>query len=90
MKEITINDVRRAISYVGFDARKWSDEKLLGADFIRDLDMGNIRVANVSIEIQRIHNISLPPEMFQQMKENTVGAFLKAANDCLKCQSVVC
>ena len=81
MTKITINDVRRAVSYVGeTDVLNWSDEKLLKADFLHDLNMGNIRVANVSIEIQRTYNISLPPELFRQMPDNTVRSFIEAAN----------
>lgn len=81
---ITLQDMRRAISY-GRDCKvdNFSDEQLLNADFGRDLHMGNIRLANVAIELQRIYNISLPIEMFHQMKDNTVRSFIESANKCL-------
>lgn len=85
---ITINDMRRAIAY-GRDCKldNVSDEQLLNADFGRDLHMGNIRLANVAIELQRIYNISLPIEIFHQMKDNTVRSFIEAANNCLSKQA---
>lgn len=83
--KISIQDVRRAIAY-GHDCNlsAFSDDELLAADFCRDLHMGNIRVTNVWIELQRIHGFELPVEMFKKMKDNTVGSFLNVANEYLE------
>ena len=83
--EITIKDVREAIAY-GHDCgvENMSDEQLRKADFLKDLGMGNIRLANVGIELQRRHGFDLPLEVFRAMKDNTVGAFIEAANAYLK------
>ena len=84
--KITIDSIRRAISYGhDCDLHRFSDQELLSAVFTRDLNMGNIRVANVFIELQRIHGIFLPVEMFREMEDNTVGSFLKVANKYLNC-----
>lgn len=79
--KITIDDVRRAIAY-GHDCgvMDLSDEELLAKDFFRDFGFGNIRLANVSIELQRRHNIFLPLEVFHEMKDNTVASFIESAN----------
>lgn len=84
MKEITIQDVREAIAY-GHDCgvENLSDEQLLRSDFLNDLQMGNVRVANVWIELQRRHSIFLPVEVFKNMKDNTVGAFIDSVNKIL-------
>ena len=81
MAKITIKDVREAIAY-GHDCgvEKLSDQQLLNADFTKDLGMGNIRVANVAIELERRMNISLPVELFKTMKDNTVASFIESAN----------
>jgi hypothetical protein len=81
MAKITIKDVREAIAY-GHDCgvMDMSDEQLMKADFLKDLGMGNIRLANVSIELQRRHNIFLPVEFFKDMKDNTVASFIESAN----------
>ena len=86
MKQITIKDMRRAITYVGMSGThkditaEFNDEQLLAQDFTKDLNMGNIRVANVLIELERIHNLDIPMEMFRKMPDNTVGAFLNTVN----------
>ncbi|MBR1825759.1 MAG: hypothetical protein IJ770_04140 [Alphaproteobacteria bacterium] len=79
--EITISDVRRAISY-GHDCgiEEMSDEELLACDFMKDFNFGNIRVANIAMDLQRMYNIFLPVEFFQDMKDNTVRSFIEAAN----------
>ena len=81
MAKITIKDVREAIAY-GHDCGvvNMSDEELLAKDFMRDFGFGNIRLANVAIELQRRHNIVLPVEFFQEMKDNTVASFIESAN----------
>lgn len=79
--KITIQDVRSAIAYVHqFDVEKLNDEQLLKSDFWKDLGMGNIRVTNVWIDLQRRYNILLPIDVFHNMKDNTVGAFLESVN----------
>ena len=87
--QITINDVRRAITYVNLSGqhtdvlRDVTDEQLLAYDFAKDLNMGNIRVVNVLIELERIHNLCVPLEIFRKMQDNTVGAFMNSLNSCL-------
>lgn len=95
MKQITLNDVRRAITYVNMSGahtdvlRDVTDEQLLAIDFTKDLNMGNIRITNVVIELERIHNLSIPQEVFRQMSDNTVGAFLSTANKYLEANATV-
>ena len=68
-KTITIQDMKRAISYVRKgreNAENWdtiSDEDFLKLDFVKDLHMGNIRLVNVIFELQKNHNITLPVEI---------------------------
>ena len=82
MAEITIKEVRDAIVYVQNSRCELalSDEQLLKADFFKDLGMGNIRVMNVFIELQRRHRVFLSLDLFEKMEDNTVGAFLNAVN----------
>ena len=86
MKQITIKDVRRAITYVGMSGTHKdilvdiTDEQLPAKDFTKDLNMGNIRVANVLIELERIHNLDIPMDVFKTMPDNTVGSFLNSVN----------
>ena len=83
-KIITIDDIRQAIAYGhDCDIQKFSDTELLNANFWNDLRMGNIRVANLFIELQRIHGFSLPLEIFRTMPSNTVGAFMDVVNNYL-------
>lgn len=90
MSKITINDVRVAIFRIcqidehKVDISQFSDEKLLKCDFYKDLRMGNIRVINVFNELQRIYNINLPLQVFKDMPDNTVGAFITSVNNHVK------
>ena len=85
-KQITIKDVRRAITYVGMSGThkdiiaEFNDKQLLAKDFTKDLNMGNIRVANVLIELERIHNLDIPMDVFKTMPDNTVVSFLNSVN----------
>lgn len=88
MKQITLNDLRAAIAYViksdsahaHASVQNVPDAELLKYDFSTDLKMGNIRVYNVIVELQRTHNMSLPLDVFLNMKDNTVGSMLEAVN----------
>ncbi len=83
MQKITISEMRNAIGYVqgcGNQLHEISDEKLMKSDFMQDFGMGNIRLANVVVELERIYNISFPRELFQQVKDGTVGALLEVLN----------
>lgn len=82
MEKITVKEVRDAIVYVQNTKREFAlpDEQLLKADFFKDLGMGNVRVINVFIELQRRHRVFLPVDLFKKMEDNTVGAFLNAVN----------
>ena len=85
MKEITVKDVRDAITYVQ-NLRSdlpLTDEQLMKADFLNDLGMGNIRVVNVFNEVQRRHGVFLPVVLFENMKNNTVGEFLRVVNEAM-------
>lgn len=90
MENITIKDIRRAISYVNMGGkhvdilRDVTDEQLLAKDFAKDFGMGNIRFANVLIELERLHNLSIPMNIATMTADNTVGAFLTAANQYIK------
>lgn len=57
-----------------------SDDDLRNYDFERDLHMGNIRVVSVFIELQRIHDLDLPMDLFKTLPDNTVGSLLNAIN----------
>jgi hypothetical protein len=91
MEQITIKDMRQAIVYVSNgncvrkigDINNLSDEKLAKCDFLHDLRMGNIRVANVGIELQRRRNLYFPPEVIRNAKDGTVGAMLESINSYL-------
>ena len=79
---ITIQEVRHAILYacqktesVG-KLQDITDEALLKIDFSRDLNIGNIRMANIVIELQRIHALSFPLDIFRSMPDNTVKSFI--------------
>lgn len=86
MIQISLHDLRRAIDYVKkSDCAKSpiqdvSDADLLKLDFEKDLHMGNIRVINVVIELQRIHNLDLSMDFFKEMPDNTVGSLMNAIN----------
>lgn len=90
MKSITISDIRRAITYVNMSGehvdilRDVTDEQLLAKDFVKDWNMGNIRIADVLIELERIHNIRIPMDIFRMTSDNTVGALLTALNQYIK------
>ena len=84
--DITVEDLRFAISYVykkGVNVDYFADltdAELLKLDFSKNLQMGNIRVLNVIIELERIHNLGLPLELYRLVNDNTVGALKKAIN----------
>lgn len=90
MMSITIQDVRRAISYVNMSGAHVDvllgidNEQLLAKDFAKDFGMGNIRFADVLIELERIHGVSIPMNIATMMKDNTVGSFLTAVNHYIK------
>lgn len=82
MQKITISEMRTAINRVlgRNNELRISDEQLLTSDFVRDFHMGNIRLANVVIELERINNISFPRELFQTVSDDTVGALMDVLN----------
>lgn len=94
MEQITIKDVRRAITYVGMSGEHKdilvdvTDEQLLTKDFQKDLKMGNIRVVNVLVELERIHDLCIPLEVFHAVPDNTVGSFMNAINENLRSRTV--
>lgn len=88
MEKLTLKDLRTAIAYVlksddahaSASIQDVSDEELAKYDFGKDLHMGNIRVFNVIIQLQQIHNLNLSMDVFLGMKDNTVAAMLEAVN----------
>lgn len=89
-KELNINDLRRAIMYVvksselPVDLANISDEKLSKMDFLHDLRMGNIRVVNVLVLLNRIHDLDLSMDVFNRMPNNTVEELLHSINEHIK------
>lgn len=86
MERITVNDMRRAVSYVfrsgvSVDAFvDMSDADFLKLDLGKDLQMGNIRFHNIVVELERVHNIGLPLELYKLVPDNTVGALMNTVN----------
>lgn len=86
MKKITIKEMRLAVSYVfrsgvSVDAFvDMSDADFLKLDLGKDLQMGNIRFHNIVVELERVHNITLPLELYQLIPDNTVGALMNTVN----------
>ena len=86
MKKKTVDDMRRAVSYVNngnvcVNLKDVSDEDFLACDFLRDLQMGNIREVNVVIELSRVHGLDLPLEIYANVRDNTVGALMDSINE---------
>lgn len=86
-KAITIQDMRHAIMYVNngnadvtTNLNDASDEQLLNYDFTRDLNMGNIRLTNVIIELQKRHSLHLPFELSKLVPDNRVKSLLDTIN----------
>ena len=86
MKQITLQDLKSAVLYVQksevapVSLQNVSDEAFAKFDFGKDLHMGNIRVVNVLVEVQRVYNLDLPMAIFKKMPDNTVGSMLNAIN----------
>ncbi len=89
MRKITVKDMKQAVAYVNNgnvcigNVNDIADEDFLACDFLKDLKMGNIRVANVPTQLMRMYNLDLPLEIFRNAKDNTVGALMDSINDCL-------
>ena len=90
MKKLQLKDLRRAIAYVNQgnngakDAHVVSEEELLGYKIGEDLKMGNIRITNVLIELERIHGkLNLIGKVKVDQKD-TVKDFLDAINNAIK------
>lgn len=89
MGKLTIKDLKRAIVYVNQgnkgakNVQNISDEEFLSCKFGKDLHMGNIRVANVIIELQRIHGIELSMGELKVGADDTVKSFFDAINESL-------
>lgn len=86
MEKITVNELKQAVSYVlqsgtkNVAWEKMTDDDFLKLDFSKDLHMGNIRIYNVVIELERSHNLCLPAEFFKLVSDDTVGALMEAIN----------
>lgn len=85
-KKLTIQDMKVAVDYVNngnYDGNIMdiADEDFVACDFGRDLGMGNIRVADVAIELDRRNQwLDFPWGVFKETRDNTVGALLDAIN----------
>lgn len=78
--------MRRAVLYVSnreINLQNVSDDDFLRMDMCKDLRMGNIRMANVAIELERVHGFDLPMKVFYVRKNDTIGEFINAVNQCL-------
>ncbi len=67
----------------GINLDKVSDEELLKYDFVRDLNVGNIRFINIASELQKVHNFSLPYGLLRQRTDDTVKSLLDTINEYL-------
>ena len=67
----------------GINLDKVSDEELLKYDFVRDLNVGNIRFINIASELQKVHNFSLPYGLLRQRADDTVKSLLDTINEYL-------
>jgi hypothetical protein len=91
-KTITIQDMRHAIIHVNIrnvsgitDFENVSDEQLLNCDFARDLNIGNILLANVITELQKKnHNVHLPLEICKIVPDKRVKSLLDTINQYIK------
>ena len=80
---ITLKDLRTVIRYVcqnEVDLQDVSDEKLLEYDFVKDLNIGNIRLINIAIQLQQVHNFQMPFEVLRTRPDDTVKSFLDTVN----------
>ena len=84
MKRLTVKDVRAAINYVcqndGINLDKVSDEELLKYDFVRDLNVGNVRLINVAGELQQVKGFRMPYDVLRQRADDTIGEFINTIN----------
>lgn len=86
MEKIKVKDLRCAVSYIlrnGADVDQFdelSDEEFLKLDFCKDLKMGNIRVLNVVIELERVYDFNLSLDVLSTIPDNTIGALFDTIN----------
>ena len=84
MKKITVKDVRAAIMYVcqsdGINLDKLSDEQLLNSDFVRDFNIGNVRLINVACELEQVKGFRMPYDVLRQRADDTIGEFINTIN----------
>lgn len=86
MKKLTVSEIRHAVNYVLQDSakiemlEKMTDDDFLKIDFCKDLQMGNIRIHNVMIELERFYNLCLPIEFYKLVADDTVNALMEAIN----------
>jgi hypothetical protein len=84
MENLTVKEVREAIAYVckndGITLQDVSDENLLKLDLVKSLNIGNVRLINIAIELQRRHNFILPYEVLRERPDDTVKSFIEVIN----------
>ena len=84
MKKITVKDVKAVIMYVcqndGINLDNVSDEELLEYDFVRNLNIGNIRLINIIGQLQQVKGFRMPYEVLRQRADDTIGEFINTIN----------
>ena len=82
--KITVKDVRETIMYVcqhdGINLDKLSDEQLLNSDFVRDFNIGNVRLINVACELEQVKGFRMPYDVLRQRADDTIGEFINTIN----------
>ena len=89
MNNISVADLRRAITYIQDGSQKpnlqsLSDEEFLNCDFIKDLGITDALLPNIVLDLRRNYHLNLPLEIFKVISNNTVRSFLEAVNLCLE------
>ena len=80
MEELTLDDIRIALSEMGVKADMPDDEFEMSS-FQKDLKMDKIGVLMLIEALESIHNIFLPSGLEMSLSHNaTVGMFIKSAN----------
>ena len=82
---VTLKDFREAILYISDSesvshlVKEANDDVLEKFDFWQDLHMGNVRILNVVIQLERTYNLNLPIEVYKKY-DGTVGSLRDAIN----------
>lgn len=87
-KELTVQDLRKAISNMNDEelssmVEELSDEDFLEAEFMEDLSMDSLDVIEMTMEIEREHAIQIPDNAYERMRirGGTVKVLLDTYNE---------